>query len=61
MNLVIVASYLAVAFAAFIAGGITCIAFATWLEDNVETPLKKREAQREELAASSGGNIVKHW
>jgi len=46
-------AFCAVALAAYLAGALTMVACAAWYEANVEEPLKKRQAERDDLMAVS--------
>jgi len=46
-------AFAAVALAAYLAGALTMVACAAWYEANVEEPLRKRQAERDDLMAVS--------
>ena len=51
-------AFVAVAVAALLAGVILTVALAVHIETKVEAPLRKRQAERDALAASS---TQTHW
>lgn len=52
MSMTLIA-FLAVAFSAFLSGCIVTVYLAVWLEDRINAPLVKRQAERDKLAAES--------